>query len=322
MLVVTGGAGFIGSATIAKLNQLGIRDIVGVDRLADDSRRQNLAGKHMADYLDRDELFDWLDAPQREVRGVIHLGACTDTTERDVDFLMRNNYAYTKGLWQWCAQRRVPFIYASSAATYGRGEHGYDDDEETTPKLVPRNPYGYSKHLFDLWALTQKECPPVWAGLKFFNVYGPNEYHKGQMASVVLSAFNQIIETGRVKLFRSECKGIPDGEQQRDFIYVKDAVGVILFVLELNRPVGLLNVGTGSARTFRDLVTCVFDALGAPVAIDYVPMPDGLREGYQYRTVAQINKLRSLGWTRPFVPIEGGVREYVEQYLTGGPRCL
>jgi ADP-L-glycero-D-manno-heptose 6-epimerase len=171
---------------------------------------------------------------------------------------MRNNYAYTKELWKRCVKHQVPFIYASSAATYGRGENGYDDNHETTARLVPRNLYGYSKHLFDLWALAQEEHPPAWAGLKFFNVYGPNEYHKGRMASVALSAFTQIVHSGRVRLFRSERRDIPDGDQERDFIYVKDAVDVILFVLELNSPVGLLNVGTGSARTFRDLVACVF----------------------------------------------------------------
>lgn len=318
MIVVTGAAGFIGSITAARVGSAGRGPVVAVDAFANapDARRTGgyLSRIETAVQVDRDEFPAWLEKQGRAVKAIVHLGACSDTTATDREFMMRNNLEYTKTLWRWSTQARVPFLYASSAATYGNGETGYDD--ETDPaKLKPLNLYGESKHLFDLWALKEKEAPPRWAGFKYFNVYGPNEGHKGRMASVALHAWKQIKETGRVRLFKSHREGIPDGGQKRDFVYVGDAVDATLHFLDAPvsaaAPNGLYNVGTGHARTFADLAKAVFAALGLAPKIEYFDMPEDLRGQYQYFTQACVAKLRKAGFTRPFRSIEEGVKEYV-----------
>ncbi|MCK6471466.1 MAG: ADP-glyceromanno-heptose 6-epimerase [Planctomycetes bacterium] len=318
MIVVTGAAGFIGSITAARLAGAGRGPVVAVDAFANapDARRTSgyLARIETAAQVDRDDLPAWLEKQGRSVEAIVHLGACSDTTATDREFMMRNNLEYTKSLWRWCTQARAPFLYASSAATYGNGEAGYDDEADPA-RLKPLNLYGESKHLFDLWALKEKETPPRWAGFKYFNVYGPNEGHKGRMASIVLHAWKQIKATGRVRLFKSHRAGIPDGGQKRDFVYVGDAVDATLHFLDApasaTAPNGLYNVGTGQARTFADLAKAVFAALGLAPNIDYVDMPQDLRAQYQYFTQACVAKLRTAGFTRPFRSIEEGVQEYI-----------
>jgi len=328
MIVVTGASGFIGSNVVAELNQRGCDAVVAVDdypRLR--GLRQTSAVGFIPRYGDRltvehfvdlHDLPAWLDSHGDAVRAVIHLGACSDTTVSDRAFVMAVNLEYTKTLWQWCCHRQRPFVYASSAATYGDGALGYDDSCD--PKRYrPLNLYGESKHLFDLWALDQIETPPRWAGLKYFNVYGANETHKGRMASVVYHSFHQIRQTGRVRLFQSHREGIPDGGQQRDFVYVNDAVAATLHLLDaaasVSAPNGLYNIGTGTARTFADLAKSVFLALGKPPEIDYIPMPEDLRSRYQYFTQASIDKLKSAGFTQSFRSIEDGARDYICGHL-------
>lgn len=315
MIVVTGAAGFIGSNVVAALNARGRSDIVAVDSFrhtAKDTRYLHELG--ITRTVDKDHLGQWLDEEGTAVEAVIHQGACSDTTARDRGYVIAVNTDYTRMLWQWCTRAGKPLVYASSAATYGDGLQGYDDRAD--PRMLkPLNLYGESKQLFDLWALEQIQTPPRWAGLKYFNVYGPREAHKGRMASVAFHAYHQIQQTGRVRLFKSHKDGYADGGQRRDFVFVGDAVEATLHLLETpvsaQAPNGLYNVGTGQARTFADLAQAVFTALGRDPVIEYIPMPEDLRDRYQYFTQARIDKLRQSGFTRPFRSIEAGVRDYV-----------
>jgi ADP-L-glycero-D-manno-heptose 6-epimerase len=328
MLVVTGASGFIGSNLVAELNRRGRSDLLAVDdypRLRGSARpaaspanARYLQSSQIAGLLDMQDLAGWLDRAGDQVEAILHLGACSDTTVTDRQWVMEVNYRYTQRLWQWCAQAARPLIYASSAATYGDGAAGYDD--ECLPnKYRPLNLYGESKHLFDLWALEQANTPPRWAGLKYFNVYGPHENHKGRMASVVYHGFQQIRDTGQIRLFQSHREGIPDGGQKRDFIFVQDVVEATLHFLDPSGSWnnGLYNVGVGCARTFSDLADAVFAALGRSPRIDYIPMPADLRSRYQYFTEAKVDKLRGAGFRRPMRSLEEGVRQYVQDYLLG-----
>lgn len=321
MIIMTGGAGFIGSCMVRTLNDMGHEDIIVVDHIAATDKWMNLRGKRYAEYIGRDDFLCRLPEFKGRVSCVIHLGACSATTERDFDFLYRNNFEYTKKLWQFCAETGAPFIYASSAATYGDGSQGFDDEADIM-KLMPLNGYGYSKQLFDLWVLKElasgNKAPPQHAGFKFFNVYGPNEYFKGSMASVVFHTFNDVTATGRKGLFKSYKEGVPDGGQLRDFVYVKDVCAVIVWAMEHPEVSGLFNLGTGRARSFYDLAASTFGAMGKPVCIDYIDMPETLRGKYQYFTEAKMDKLRRAGYTAPFHSLEEGVTDYVRNYLMQG----
>ena len=311
MVVVTGAAGFIGANIVSALNAQDEADIAAVD--VSRGATPYLNALHIREFVESDALGSWLERNASAIRTIIHMGACSDTTNSDRDFMMRNNFDYTRSLWNFCAARGVRFVYASSAATYGDGSMGYDDRADPS-RLNPLNLYGESKQRFDLWALEQKQTPSGWAGLKFFNVYGPREAHKGRMASVALHAFKQITETGSVKLFASDRPGIPDGGQMRDFIYVKDVVSAVLHCARVPREkIGaLFNVGTGKARSFADLAKAVFRALNREPNIQYIPMPDDLKGKYQYFTEAKMEKLRASGWTQPFHSLEDGVSDYVK----------
>lgn len=312
MIVLTGAAGFIGANTLRGLNNLGVSDLLLVDDIGDSPKWKHLVGCRYRDYVHKDELWEWLgDHEDQKVDAIIHLGACSDTTEEDFDYLVRNNVRYSQRLWHLCVRFRAPFIYASSAATYGGGGSGFSDDHADIDDLSPQNRYGYSKHMFDTWALDAEEVPPVWAGLKFFNVYGPYEGHKGHMASVVRHAYGQIQSDGRVQLFKSHREGIADGEQKRDFVFVGDAVEVILRFLEEDAPSGLYNVGTGNARTYDDLAAAVFAALDRKLDVEYVPMPEELRDQYQYFTRADNRKIGRAGIKSSWTRLEEGVRRYV-----------
>jgi ADP-L-glycero-D-manno-heptose 6-epimerase len=318
MIVVTGAAGFIGSCLVSRLNGEGFNAIAVVDAFGSPDKEKNLAGKKLAAKIEREAFFDWIRDNHPEVEFVFHLGARTDTTERDVQLFEHLNTGYSQKIWQVCTDYQLPLVYASSAATYGLGEHGYDDSHHVVPSLKPLNAYGESKNAFDLWALQQPEKPYFWAGLKFFNVYGPNEYHKGRMASVVYHAFRKIRHTGGMELFRSHRQDVADGEQRRDFIYVKDVVDVCMFLMHHRRDSGIYNLGTGSARTFLDLTRAVFDALDVDERIRFVDTPEDIRDNYQYFTEARMDKLRNIGYTNTFTPLEDGVREYVRSYLVPG----
>jgi len=316
MIIVTGGAGFIGSAYIWKLNEAGIQDILVVDALDCSDKWKNLVNRRFESYMDHQEFRGRVedDLLPGHVEAVIHMGACSATTERDANYLMENNTQYTIKLAEWAMRRGARFIYASSGATYGDGAQGYSDDDRVTATLKPLNMYGYSKQLFDLWALRQGAVSRL-AGLKFFNVYGPNEYHKDDMRSVVHKAFGQILDTGRVSLFKSYRSDYRDGEQVRDFVYVKDVVDVIDWLRLHPDKNGIFNVGTGQARTWIDLAKAVFSALERPPEIDFVEMPEHLRDRYQYRTQASIEKLRAAGYAASFCSLEEGVGDYVRNYL-------
>lgn len=316
MIIVTGAAGFIGSCLVARLNELGhARDIVVVDDFYKDYKDANLEGKAIREWIHRDIFLHWFEQVPSLISMVIHLGARTDTTEQDVAIFDKLNLNYSKQIWSICVKNQIPLVYASSAATYGDGAFGYDDDHTLVASLKPLNPYGESKQDFDLWALAQENTPPFWAGVKFFNVYGPNEYHKGRMASVVFHTFNQIMKTGEMKLFRSHRPDVRDGEQQRDFIYIKDVVDVLLFLAEKKPPSGLYNLGTGTARTFYDLASQTFNSLGKPTNISFIDTPEDIRDTYQYFTQANMAKLIAAGYDRPFTSLEDGVHEYVRDYL-------
>ncbi|MFV2068552.1 MAG: ADP-glyceromanno-heptose 6-epimerase [Pirellulales bacterium] len=332
MILVTGASGFIGSNLVVELNQRGRSDLLVVDDYpwlrgrgrptSSGAGARYLNRLQVAGLLDMHDLADWLDRSGAAIEAVVHLGACSDTTVTDRDWVMDVNTRYSQRLWRWCSRTVCPFVYASSAATYGDGSSGYDDRPEPG-KYRPLNLYGESKHLFDLWALRQSETPPRWAGLKYFNVYGPNEDHKGRMASVVYHGFQQIRQTGTVKLFRSHRDGIPDGGQKRDFVFVKDAVDATLYFLDAPAPPrnGLYNVGVGQARTFADLANAVFAALGREPRIDYIPMPEDLRSRYQYFTEAKVEKLREAGFVRPMRSLEEGVRRTVQDHLVKESRA-
>ena len=316
MIIVTGGAGFIGSAFVWKLNQEGIEDIVIVDQLGSDDKWKNLVNLRFADYIHKDEFMNLVlaDEVPFETSAVIHMGACSSTTERDADYLWENNYLYSRELAEWALRHSARFIYASSAATYGDGSLGFSDDHENISQFKPINMYGYSKQIFDLWVLKNKLENKV-AGIKFFNVFGPNEYHKGDMSSVIYKAFNQIKETGKMRLFKSYKKEYPDGGQMRDFVYVKDCLNVMWWFLKNPEVNGIYNLGTGKARTWKDLIKAVFAAMERKANIQYIEMPAALRNQYQYFTEAQMNKLKSAGCPVAFAPLEETVRDYVVNYL-------
>lgn len=318
MIVVTGAAGFIASCLVSRLNQANFNHIVVVDNFSVSKKERNLQGKKIKEFVDRDGFFEWLDENYEEVEFIFHLGARTDTTEFNKDVFDLLNLDYSKKVWNACCEYQIPLVYASSAATYGAGALGYDDDESIIPLLKPLNPYGESKNDFDIWALEQTAKPFFWAGLKFFNVYGPNEYHKERMASVIFHAYNQINEKGRLALFRSHNPNYADGEQMRDFIYVKDVVDVCLFLMHHRKNSGIYNLGSGKARTFMSLALNTFDAMGAEVNIDFMDTPENIRDNYQYFTEANMSKLRSIGYDKPFYTLEEGVKDYVQHYLIPG----
>jgi ADP-L-glycero-D-manno-heptose 6-epimerase len=318
MIIVTGAAGFIGSCLVKRLNHDNFNAIIAVDKFGDPAKEKNLAGAKVQEFVDRDVFMEWLDKNNELVEFIFHIGAKTDTAEFDTALLNRMNTQYTKDIWTRCIQYQIPLVYASSAATYGLGEMGYDDDESKIHSLKPLNPYGQSKQDFDVWALAQKDKPFFWAGLKFFNVYGPNEYHKGRMASVIWHAFNQIGKTDKMKLFRSHNPEFKDGEQMRDFVYVKDVVEVCIFLMHHRKNSGIYNLGSGKARTFLDLTKSVFKAMGKKEDIEFIDTPADIRDKYQYFTEANMEKLKKIGYSKPFHTLEEGTEDYVKNYLMQG----
>ena len=317
-ILITGAAGFIASCLAGDLNRKGQNDLILVDEFSQLDKIPNLEGKHYAIKVERDELFSWLEKEQPVIDLVYHLGARTDTTEFDYAILERLNLEYSKDIWTYCSRHAIPLVYASSAATYGDGGKGYEDDHRLVNALEPLNPYGISKNEFDKWALQQQDTPPHWYGLKFFNVYGPNEYHKGRMASVIFHAFNQIKEKGSVNLFRSHHPDYMDGRQLRDFIYVKDVIAVCQWLAEHLPTSGIYNLGTGKARSFEDLVLATFSALDMEPDIRFVDMPEDIRSRYQYFTEAEMDKLKTAGYDAPFHSLEEGIADYVRNYLAKG----
>jgi ADP-L-glycero-D-manno-heptose 6-epimerase len=328
-IIVTGAAGFIGSCMVGFLNENGFENLLLVDKFIHSEKEKNWKHKKYKYLIDRELLLEWLDEHKKtKIDFVIHLGARTDTTEFDYKIHRELNFDYSQDVWNYCTANNVPLIYASSAATYGAGELGYDDDDSLIRDLKPLNPYGISKNEFDQWAIKQLNAPPFWAGLKFFNVYGPNEYHKGRMASVIFHSFNQIQKNGVVKLFKSHKEEFNDGEQLRDFIYVKDIVKVIFWMmnqslikdeksLEVNDfSSGIYNLGTGKARTFNDLVNATFNALSKEANIVYIDIPEDIKDKYQYFTEAAMFKLKHAGYTESFTPLEEGINDYVTNYLS------
>jgi ADP-L-glycero-D-manno-heptose 6-epimerase len=318
MFVVTGAAGFIGSCLVKKLNSKGLEDLILVDDFTSEQKNPNLNNKSFMEKVHRDHFFSWFIENAASIDYVMHIGARTDTTEFDKNVFDRLNLNYSKKIWELCSRYHIPLIYASSAATYGMGELGYTDDHTVIERLKPLNPYGESKNEFDKWVIRQKDSPPYWAGLKFFNVYGPNEYHKGRMASVIFHSFNQIHQSGQVKLFRSHRPDFEDGKQLRDFIYVKDVVDVIFFLMNTQRSSAIYNLGTGKARTFADLATATFRAMEKDVKIEFIDTPADIRDKYQYFTEARMDKLHETGYSKPFCTLEEGITEYVKEYLMPG----
>jgi ADP-L-glycero-D-manno-heptose 6-epimerase len=315
MIIVTGAAGFIGSFLIKKLNEENFNAVIAVDHFENAEKNKNVEGLKIQEKVDRDVFLNWLDQHYEQVEFVFHIGARTDTAEFDTNLLRELNTQYTKNLWIKCCQYQLPLVYASSAATYGLGEIGYDDDESNIELLKPLNPYGQSKQDFDVWALKQTDKPFFWAGLKFFNVYGPHEYHKGRMASVIWHAYNQIQKTGKMKLFRSHNPNFKDGEQMRDFVYVKDVVDVCMFLMHHRKNSGIYNLGSGKARTFLDLAKAVFYSVGKPEQIEFVDTPADIRDKYQYFTEANMAKLKSIGYSKKFYELEEGIQDYVKNFL-------
>lgn len=315
MIIVTGAAGFIGSCLVSKLNREGFKDIVVVDDFSRADKIKNLADKTFSVEVHRDIFPSWLRENHRMVQFVFHIGARTDTTEFDKKIFDKLNLNFSKNVWNICVEYGLPLVYASSAATYGGGEFGYDDDHSLIENLKPLNPYGESKNDFDKWVLKQERKPGFWAGLKFFNVYGPNEYHKGRMASVILHAFNQIKKEGKVKLFRSHNPKYKDGEQLRDFIYVKDVAEVCLWLLRTRKNSGIYNLGSGTARTFLDLANRVFLSVGKKSQIEFIDTPADIRDKYQYFTEAKMEKLKNIGCDVKFTSLEEGINDYAMNYL-------
>lgn len=318
MIVITGAAGFIGSNMVSKLNACGYKDLVVVDDFSNKEKNKNLESKQITARVDRDRFFDWIDKNSRWIQIIFHIGAKSATTGYPKDVYDKLNLNYSKAVWEKCVKYGLPLIYASSAATYGLGELGYDDNHDIIPKLKPLNDYGRSKNDFDIWALQQPRKPYFWAGLKYFNVYGPNEYHKGRMASVVLHAYNQIKETGRMKLFKSHNPKYNDGGQIRDFVYVKDLSEVMFFLMNNRTNSGIYNVGTGQGRTFLDLAKNTFKAMKVEENIEFIPTPEDIRDKYQYFTQAPMDKMRQIGYTKEFYTLENGIFDYVTNYLTKG----
>jgi ADP-L-glycero-D-manno-heptose 6-epimerase len=315
-IVVTGAAGFIGSALAGLLNGQGESNLIVVDEFDRLDKVPNLEGKAYDVAVERDVFFDWLEEHRPVIRGFYHIGARTDTTEFDYSIHERLNVVYSKKVWEYCAKHVIPLVYASSAATYGAGEKGYDDNHEVIGELKPLNAYGISKNEFDKWAIAQAVQPPFWAGLKFFNVYGPNEYHKARMASVIFHSYHQIRKDGVVKLFKSHRPDFKDGQQLRDFVYVKDVIKVCAWLMEHQPASGLYNLGTGQARSFEDLVKATYAGLDLVANIQYIDMPVDIRDKYQYFTEANMAKLRAAGYTAPFYSLEEGVGDYVRNYLS------
>ncbi len=343
MIIVTGAAGFIGSCMVSKLNNKGLKDIVLVDDFSHASKKNNYIHKVYRELVDRRDLFKWLQKHNHDIDFIFHIGARTDTTEFNMTIFEELNLNFSKSVWNFCTLNHIPLIYASSAATYGDGSLGYDDqDPALSFKLNPLNPYGISKNEFDQWVIQQKNSPPAWYGLKFFNVFGPNEYHKGRMASVVFHAYNQIQDTGSkmhnvkadkddpisriphpasVRLFRSHNPEYPDGGQLRDFIYVKDVTDVIWFLMNHRKNSGIYNLGTGKARTFIDLAKAVFSSLNLSPEIEFIDTPADIRDKYQYFTEAKMDKLLSIGYSKPFFTLEAGIEEYIQGYLVNSGYC-
>jgi ADP-L-glycero-D-manno-heptose 6-epimerase len=324
VILVTGAAGFIGSCMVGYLNRKGYHNIIIVDEFDDENKKPNYEDKKIVARIDRNELFGWLIDHPMQIDFIFHLGARTDTTEFDYAILEKLNVDFSKKIWNYCTEKNIPLVYASSAATYGDGELGYKDDQDLPYKLNPLNPYGRSKNEFDKWAIeksqesgvgSRKSAPPFWAGLKFFNVYGPNEYHKERMASVIFHSFNQIKSSGKVKLFRSHKPEYKDGEQLRDFVYVKDVVDICYWLMNEKPTSGLYNLGTGKARTFKDLVTAIFKSLDKEPVIEFIDTPLDIRDKYQYFTEADMNKLRNAGYKEDFYSLEEGVETYVKNFL-------
>lgn len=315
MIVVTGAAGFIGSCLISYLNQNNFKAIIAVDDFSRIDKKSNYQNKNIHSFVERSVFFEWLDKNYQHVEFIFHIGARTDTTELNVQIFNELNLHYTQKMWQSCTDYQIPLVYASSAATYGNGENGYDDDESKINQLVPLNPYGDSKNDFDKWALAQKEQPFFWAGLKFFNVYGPNEFHKNRMASVIWHAFQQIQKTGKMNLFRSHHPDFRDGEQMRDFVYVKDVIKVCYFLMHHRKNSGIYNLGSGKARTFLDLVKNTFKAMNIEESISFIDTPLDIRDKYQYFTEANMQKLVDIGYKEGFYSLEEGIDDYVKNYL-------
>ena len=315
MIIVTGAAGFIGSVLVGKLNSLDKSNLILVDDFLNVEKNKNLYDKQFTQQIDRSEFIEWFMKNAESVSEFYHIGARTDTTEFNVEIFNELNLNYTKDLWNICAENSIPFVYASSAATYGMGEFGFEDNHDIIDDLVPLNPYGESKNDFDKWALKQKSHPPFWAGFKFFNVYGPNEFHKSRMASVIFHAVNQISVTNGMKLFKSHNPKYKDGEQLRDFVYVKDVIEVLAFMMDRKKQSGIYNLGSGKARTFKDLVEATFSAMNIKSNISYIATPIGLRDKYQYFTEADMQKLKTVGYKKSFTNLEDGVKDYVQNYL-------
>lgn len=317
-IVVTGAAGFIGSCLAGYLNEQGFDNLILVDDFSRPDKAPNLEGKRHSMKIGRDDFFEWMFCDKPKIDFIFHIGARTDTTEFDYSIHQRLNVEYSQKVWNYCTVQNIPLVYASSAATYGAGELGYKDDHDLSHDLKPLNAYGVSKNEFDKWVLHQTDHPPFWAGLKFFNVYGPNEYHKARMASVIWHSFNQVRKDGKVKLFKSHRSGFKDGEQLRDFVYVKDVIKVCYWLMEHQPASGIYNLGTGSARSFNDLVKATFAGMDLPVDIVYIDMPEDIRDKYQYFTEANMDKLRTAGYTQPFYSLEAGINDYVRTYLREG----
>ena len=323
MIILTGGAGFIGSVLLKRLNENGITDILIVDELDSSEKWKNLLGKQFDDYCHKDDFLEYLEEEidKDDIDAIIHLGACTSTTERDVDYLMQNNFQFSKSLAEWCFWAEKPFIYASSASTYGDGSNGFSDDNQKIMKYRPLNAYGFSKHIFDLWLIENnydEEC----TGFKFFNVFGPNEYHKGEMASLIYKAYHQVLESGELKLFKSYNPDYKDGESLRDFIYVNDCVDVLMWSLHNRNVKGIFNLGTGKARSWNDLASALFVAMGKNEKVKYVDMPENIRNAYQYFTEAEMGKLHKAGYSKPFTELEDAVKDYVQGYLMQSQQFL
>ncbi|HMC86344.1 MAG TPA: ADP-glyceromanno-heptose 6-epimerase [Chitinophagaceae bacterium] len=314
-IVVTGAAGFIGSCLVGFLNAKGFNNIIVTDDFSRLDKTPNLEEKRFIAKIERESFFDWLKEKKPVIDFVFHIGARTDTAEFDYSIHQHLNVEYSQKVWRYCSANNIPLVYASSAATYGDGELGYNDDHELPFKLKPLNAYGISKNEFDKWALSQTHTPPFWAGLKFFNVYGPNEYHKGRMASVIWHSFNQVKKDGRVKLFKSHRPDFKDGQQLRDFVYVKDLLNVCYWLMENKPAPGIYNLGTGKARAFEDLVKATFAGLDKPAIIDFIDMPEDIRDKYQYFTEANMHKLLAAGYSQPFYSLEEGADDYIRNYL-------